>query len=271
MTRYNRLLSLESQILDILKYTNKEAIKEIGRLTPDVYDDAFFRTGWAIDMASGVAIKWGQISPEVIKAAVENPLYYLAQKGMQQNSIIAIQKTLTQGLIQGQSFPKMARAISEAIGRTYNDSIRIARTEGMRAFTLGGQAAFENAAEAGVDVKQIWIASLDDRTRDSHGALDGKEKTGGEADGWYVPGLGYVKGPRLSGSPGFDINCRCTVGGEIVGLEPKLRRTREAGVVPYTTYDEWKKNISENGGTYKPDRVVRVPEEAGNYRRNTER
>lgn len=268
MTKYNRLRTLESDILDIMNYYNKQAIKEIGALPPAAYDESFFRAGWAIDMASGVAVKWGQIPADTIRAAVENNLWYLAEKGMQQNSLNVVSKTITSGLIQGQSFPKMARAMSDAIGRTYRDALRIARTEGMRAYTLGTQRAFERAQDQGVDAREVWIASLDDRTRESHAHLDGKAKDQ-EKDGWYVSGLGYVAGPRLSGSAAFDINCRCDIGGEITGLEPKLRRTRESGVVPYTTYDDWKKNMDANGGVYVPERTIPIPEEKANFERNT--
>ncbi len=267
MTKYNRLVAMESEILDVLKYANKEAIKEIAKLPPAVYEESFYRAGWSIDMAAGVGVKWGLLSTDAIKEAVQNDLWYLAEKGMTQNSLILAQRTITQGLIQGQAFPKMARALSEAVGRTYNDALRIARTEGLRAYSLGTMAALDRAEEAGVELKRVWIATLDNRTRDSHAAMDGKEEEPG--GGWTFPSGVHTAGPRLSGDPGEDINCRCDIGGEIAGLEPKLRRTREAGVVPYTTYPEWKANMEANGGVYKPDRVIPVREEAENFERNT--
>jgi SPP1 gp7 family putative phage head morphogenesis protein len=270
MTKYNRLVGLEKEIDGILKVHNKQVFRTIERLPPDVYEDTFFRTAWAFDQGTGVALKWGLLNPDAVKAAVENDLYYLARRGVEDATLVKIRRTITQGLIQGQSFPKMSREIKRTMGGFLYEAERIARTEGMRAFTLGEQAAFKRADVLGVEADQVWIATLDDRTRDSHGDLDGKIRDK-EKDGWYVPGLAYVAGPRLSGSAGFDINCRCEIGGEIKGLEPKLRRIRDEGVVPYTTYSEWKENMEKNGGVYKPERVIELKEASDNLARNLER
>jgi hypothetical protein len=48
-------------------------------------------------------------------------------------------------------------------------------------------------------------------------------------------------GPLRSGVAAEDINCRCRVRGQIEGYEPKVRRIRDEGVVPYETYQSWNK------------------------------
>jgi len=266
MTKYNRMTALEKEITAILNEGNGEAVKKIARLPKDVYEEAFFHSGWSVDMAAGVGVKWGMLNPDVVSAAVDNPLYHLAIKGMRQNALVAVNRTIASGLTMGQSFPQMARAMADTIGRTYNDSLRIARTEGMRAMTMGERAALDRAEEKGVQIKEIWTATLDDRTRDSHGDLDGVEK---QERGWYVGGV-WCDGPRLSGIAAEDINCRCTITANIEGLEPTLRRSRE-GVVPYTTYKDWRANMEEHGGQYVPSRYITLPEERENFERNTER
>ena len=266
MTKYNRLATMEAEIIETLKGTTKEVTKNIDRLIAENYEQSFFRTAWAVDQSTGIGLKWGLINKETIKAAVKNDLYHLAKKGLAETSLVAVNRTVVQGLIQGQSMPKMGRAIAKALDRSLSDGLRIARTEGLRAVSLGELSAIDRAKDRGVQVKTRWVASLDDKTRDSHRALDGTYKDD-ENGGWYVPGLGYVAGPRLSGSPGFDINCRCDVAPEIEGLEPTLRRTKE-GVVPYTNYEDWHKNMVKNGGTYKPERYITLPEETVNKMRN---
>jgi hypothetical protein len=146
------------------------------------------------------------------------------------------------------------------------DAVRIVRTEGQRAAILGRQSALDTAVDKGVELVERWDATLDGDTRPEHQALDGVEK---QEQGWYVPSIGWVSGPLQSGVPSFDINCRCTVSGVIEGLEPVLRRSRADGVIPYTKYDDWKKNVDANGGRYKPDKRIKVPEEESNYRENT--
>ena len=265
MTKYNRLASMEKDIADILKQANQEAIKKIKRLPGAVYEESFYRAGWAFDQTVGAGLKWGLLNPKVVEGAVSNPMMDIATGDFSVKAIGEMRRIIAQDIIQGKSYPQMARDIARQSGRTYKNALRIVHTEGGRAQTLGTQAAFDRADSLGVHAKQIWVASLDDRTRDSHGALDGVER---QEKGWYSPEVGWVEGPRLSGDPSFDINCRCDIRGEIEGLEPTVRRTREAGVVPYTTYNDWKANMEKNGGRYVPEKKIPLTEERDNLKRN---
>lgn len=268
MTRFNRLQKLDKDLVKILGPTSRRSTQLIEKLAEVNYNEAFFHTAWAVDQAIGVNVKWGLLNPESVKAAVENPLRKIAEERLKVNGITKIRSAVTQGLIQGTSYPKMSRMIKDAINGTLKDAVRIVRTEGQRASVIGSQAGFDSASDRGVEVKQIWDATLDGDTRPEHGALDGMEK---QEQGWHVPGIGWIQGPMQSGVASFDINCRCTVRGEIEGLEPTLRRTREDGVVPYTNYSDWKKNMQANGGIYKPDKRIQLPEEKANFERNTNR
>ncbi len=98
--------------------------------------------------------------------------------------------------------------------------MQIARTEGMRALNAGHQRAYDEAEKNGIGLSIMWDATLDSRTRPSHGALDGKYKNE-EHNGWYVAELGrYVSGPGQSGVASFDINCRCRTHAHIKGFPP---------------------------------------------------
>lgn len=48
-------------------------------------------------------------------------------------------------------------------------------------------------------------------------------------------------------------NCRCTIRFEIEGYEPQLMRTREEGIIPYQTYDDYSKQ-------YHPDWIDKTKE-----------
>ena len=241
MTKYNRLTHLDKQITATLTRANSTVSKQIHRLTENQYNESFFRYAWAFDQQTGVALTWGVLSPEIITSAVENDLRFIALKRLRTDSLYKINRAVTQGLIRGASYPKMMNLIKGAINGTAYDALRIARTEGQRATALGSQAAYSTAAENGVEGAEIWDATLDGDTRPEHAALDQKKKDT-EHDGWYAPGIGWVAGPLQSGVPGFDINCRCSVRYEVEGYAPQLRRTRDQGLIPYQTYDEWNKN-----------------------------
>lgn len=86
----------------------------------------------------------------------------------------------------------------------------IARTETMRALHASQEEAFRQAIDAGAvnrqDVRRVWVATKDKRTRDTHAALDG-ESVG--LDQAFSNGLQYPGDPN--GAPEETINCRCTM------------------------------------------------------------
>lgn len=243
MTKYNRLSALEKRLNTIVGQGTQKTRAAIGRLTRGAYNESYFRHAWAIEQHIGVGLNWGVLRAEDVVAAVANPLREIAEDRLRTLGRERIRRVVAEGITRGDSLPKMSRDLRTAIvakGReslAYN-AMRVARTEAGRARTLGQLATYEKAEEQGVRMTEIWQATLDDRTRDSHGDMDGKEK---QEQGFWMPSIAsWVEGPRLTGVPEEDINCRCRVVAQVDGLpEPILRRTRDEGIVPYQTYDEW--------------------------------
>ncbi len=218
--------------------------KIVEKLAEVQYEESFFMHGWAIDQAVGVQLRWGLLNEKAIEAAVKATSWYdlrkIALSKLRMDFATQIDRTITQGLIQGQSYQKMAKAIKKVADANASHAITIARTEGQRAQVMGQQQVIKKAQDdLDIDVDEIWDATLDARTRPEHGHLDGKVKDE-EHDGWHVPGIGWVPGPMQSGVPEFDINCRCRVRPQIKGYGPKVRRVRDEGVVDYQTFDEWR-------------------------------
>lgn len=239
MTRYNRMSALEAQIKEIVQPVLNSTSNQAVKTGPVVYNEAFFRTAWAIDQNAGVALKWGLLNPDAVRAAVQNDFTELAVKKLKTDGLLRTQRVIRQGITQGMSYPKMAGLIKDQLIKpSAYDALRIARTEGQRAAALGKSATMQRAEDLGVDMTEIWVATLDGKTRPEHRALDGKPKDA-EHDGWYVPGIGWIPGPLQSGDPSFDINCRCTTRGEINGYPPSVRRSQEGGLIPYQSYEQW--------------------------------
>jgi SPP1 gp7 family putative phage head morphogenesis protein len=243
MTKYNRLTNLEHELNVIAGHGTQRARATIDRLTRDQYEESFFRHAWMIDQNIGVGLRWGTLRPETIKAAVANPLRLIAEDRLRGLGREKIRRVVAQGLTRGVSFDEMARGMRDAVvakGReslAYN-ALRVARTEGGRAQTLGTLEVYDKAEAQGVELQRQWVASLDDRTRDSHADMDGVIATD---QGFPFPGLGFVDGPRLTGVAEEDINCRCTTIPVVKDLPPPiLRRIRNEGVQPYQTYRQWR-------------------------------
>ena len=239
MTKYNRLTNIEKSLTKRLNDADAQAIRLNRRLSRTQYEEAFFNRAWAIDQGLDARLTWGRLNDDAVRAAVENPLARIADRRLRANSRERIRATLESGLTRGDTFAAMSREISSVINGSRKDAIRISRTEGQRAQAMGAQRTYERADELGVEGREYWMATLDDRTRDRHGQLDGHPKDE-ERGGWRVPGTNtYTPGPLQSGIPSFNINCRCTTEYRIDDEAPSVRRIRGEGVVEYQTYEQW--------------------------------
>lgn len=94
----------------------------------------------------------------------------------------------------------------------------IARTEAIRAANLGSLASVRAMLDAHPEltVEKIWIATKDDRTRDTHRQLDGKVVEGLDAPFLVTNAKGEqvaIRWPHDPTAPAeLLINCRCTLG-----------------------------------------------------------
>ena len=263
-TVYNRLKQLEDRIRSLLNSKNIEIDELLEILTAEQYEEAFYRMSYAFDMAGGMELQWGLIPEFAVEEIVYSPLEKLrASKAVvaaRDGALERIRKDLELAIIRGDSFQTLARRIAKTIGVDKTGlgyaygrrglaakAMTIARTEGMRALNAGHQRAYDEARRMGCDIVEMWDATLDSRTRPSHGALDGQYRDE-EHGGWYVPELGrYVEGPGKSGVASFDINCRCRTSAHVRGFPPTSRYIRDRSTTePYQTYTEWKDKIETN-------------------------
>lgn len=248
MTKYNRLSKLEAEIVRILAGMGVRVERQTKRLAAAQYEESFFRHAYTIEKKAGVSLAWGMLRPESIAAAVANPLDKIAHGTLKANERARVRRAVTQALIKGESYNKMARAVKTALSSSLSDALRIARTEAHRAQMDGSVAAFDRAEKQGVKVRRLWVATKDERTRDTHRALDQEPAVEKDGEyGWYVGGTWATKPGDERLPPEEVINCRCVVTEEVEGLEPELIRVRGAGVQKYkdymasTKYEDWKK------------------------------
>lgn len=83
-----------------------------------------------------------------------------------------IKSAVTQGIIQGESMPKIAKRLENVVGMDKRAAIRNARTAVTGAENAGRMDSFYRAKEMGIGVKKQWLATPDGRTRDSHVEID---------------------------------------------------------------------------------------------------
>ena len=238
--RYNRLTKLQKEIASEYRKLTGKIVGDTEKNISRVFTESLYSTEWAMDQATGIKIDWPVIPVDAVRSAVENPITGLSPKTLIQSNATArinkINATLTRSLASGTPYAQTARAIRNDFQGGYADAIRVVRTESNRAYSEGHLYTFNDAEKAGVELRKKWVATLDTRTRDTHGALDG---TFADEDGLFrIHGVS-APAPGMFGIASEDINCRCTVVDEVEGLEPELRRIRDEGVVDYITFEDW--------------------------------
>lgn len=153
-----------------------------------------------------------------------------------------IRSEITQGILQGESIPKVAKRLERVTDMDKTAAVRNARTAITGAQNAGRADQYQAAADKGIDLMQKWVATLDGRTRDSHRALDGELINVG---GKFSNGLRFPGDP--SGRPEEVYNCRCRMVAHLTGFsfsdEDVPRRDKLGGM----SYEDWKRGHKQNG------------------------
>lgn len=271
MIKYDRLNTLLREVQKSYNYYYGLSGKTIKQLSSMAMNNNFYRQQYILHWiappeigfsfafldqrvvelsVTGTAEAWKAITASLAEKYLPPsqlaPQYGTLSKLLYDNKIEdlkKIQQTITQGLIQGLSNQKMGKSISETMDTNYWRGLRVARTESSRTMNQATQLAAIEAKNQGVDIKRIWIASLDDRTRSKHGAMDGKLA---EVDQPFDNG---VMGPGQWPTAGDNINERCMTGNVVVGADgeiigPKARRGRNPRtgkneVFEWKSYEKW--------------------------------
>lgn len=155
-----------------------------------------------------------------------------------------VNNAILQGILQGDSIPKIAQRLENILGMDHRAAVRSARTATTAAECAGRLDTYKYAESLGIKLQKQWLATLDDRTRHAHRQLDGQTVDIGknfEIDGYE---LEYPGDPK---APGYLIyNCRCTT---ITVDKFHDKNAPRASRLKEVTYDEWKEG--QNG---KPNR-----------------
>lgn len=146
-----------------------------------------------------------------------------------------ITAAINRGILLGDPIPDIAQRLLNVASMDLNAAIRSARTATTAAECAGRINAYKQAAAMGIQLKQMWRATLDGKTRHAHRLLDGQMVDIGEkfkVDGYE---LEYPGDPS---APGYLVyNCRCTVVSVDKFHDPNAPRASKMGDL---SYEEWK-------------------------------
>lgn len=134
---------------------------------------------------------------------------------------------LLQGILNGDSIDVISKSLADIIGNNKASQIRNARTMTTAAENAGRIDSYKNLEKQGVVQKKVWIATPDDRTRESHLELDGEEV---DITAEFSNGCKYPGDPDCD-EPGEVWNCRCSMRTHIIGFR------RSDGSISRVDYD----------------------------------
>lgn len=172
-----------------------------------------------------------------------------------------LQSAILQGVIQGEPLMKIAGRLRSVSNMTTAQSMRNARTMLTNAQSAGRYDSYRRAKDIGLNIKVVWIATLDQHTRHEHRLLDGQMQDVDEpflVDGEKIMYPADFGGQDYKVPPELIYNCRCTIGAAVPGtklyeegLEGIERFSRLEGM----SYEEWK-GMHEEEAAAAPEHVV---------------
>jgi uncharacterized protein with gpF-like domain len=127
-----------------------------------------------------------------------------------------VNSEVLQGILQGDSIPNLAKRLRNVTEMNKASSIRNARTSCTSAENKGRIDMIHDAEDKGVKTKKVWMATMDDRTREAHMALSGVEAEPDEPFEIFGMKIMYPGDPDAE--PEMIYNCRCTLGYHVIGF-----------------------------------------------------
>lgn len=156
-----------------------------------------------------------------------------------------IQSVMLQAILQGEAIPAIADRLSKEVGdNNRKAAIRNARTMTTGVENRGRVDSYKRAEDMGIEMGQMWVATLDIRTRHSHRLLDGEVQKVGKK---FSNGCRYPGDP--SGAAEEIYNCRCTLIAQLSNYKTNvqdlgLRHSEKLGDMSYEQWKKEKKSIS---------------------------
>lgn len=245
--KYNRLNKELNRIGQMLSQDYREVAKAIKQSQQNVYIEKYMMSLFLYEVASQTSMSFDIPTTQTIQKAIEQPIEFIklvpTLQKHRDDTLKRIRTHITQGIMSGEGYSKIAKALRDDLGMAKAQSVRVARTETGRALSQAGLDSAMVAKDNGLDMKKRWYATKDTRTRDTHRHLDGTSVD--IEDNFHSSGC-VGPAPKLFigvASAKENINCRCKLLYYIDEDElPTTMRTKEDGVIPFTNYREWEKN-----------------------------
>jgi len=237
MAKYDRLKKFLDYMNWLLGAVYRDLKKVVYNILGESYLDGYYLTAWAVETDTLSRLNYSAVPASTIAAMIENPISGLTlSQRLEKNRagiIYTIQQEVTQGLVNGESYKKMAKRLKSALEGDTVKAMRIVRTEAHRVVESSKHDAAEHAHKNGVIMMKEWNSMQDQRVRDRHKRLDG-QKVPVDQDFKLGPVIGKAPG-QMSGGAAMNVNCRCFLTYSVERIEKVDAKELEG-----MTFEEWK-------------------------------
>lgn len=203
-----------------LAQTNQIAVAYINNQMPDIYainfNDAFKN---AVKGFQGIS--YTLVDEHTVRDLIKDNKLRLPKKSINKVkdkrwNAKQLNSSVLQGILQGESIDDMASRILPVVDNNMTASYRTARTMTTNCENKGRQDRLDDLSDQGLDIEKTWLATDDERTRESHMLMDGETVPYDEE---FSNGLMYPADEN--GDPSEVYNCRCTMTTNILGWKKR--------------------------------------------------
>lgn len=244
MLRGQRYENMLAQVTLTYAEANEYAMAMLDGTLPEIYAENANYAAYQVCSSAGLGISFSLMDANAVQEAMlkgENllprPSVNRAKDAAWNRKLVASQ--LTQGIMLGESIPKMAKRITRVAASNESSAVRTARTYATAAQNAGRVSSYRKAQEMGIDLEQEWLATMDNRTRHSHRQVDGERAPVG---GTFSNGCRYPGDPDAPYAE--TMNCRCTLIAAVEGVDTSDAK-RWSRLPAGTTYEEWKEGYAK--------------------------
>lgn len=202
-------------VTEVYVHADEKAREIVGGTSKNVFMEAANYTAYDLEKGLRGAVAFNVYDAKTVERLLKKDPKMLPEWKIDQPKDYTwnekrVRNAVTQGIIQGESIEEVGeRLTSELATSNAKKMDMFARTAVNGAQNAGRMDRLHEAEEMGIEVRKKWLATLDNRTRDTHQALDGQEQPIDEpfvVDGMKIDYPGDPLAP-----PELVYNCRCTL------------------------------------------------------------
>lgn len=206
--RYDEMIN---DLTQTLVNADKAAMAMVKGSLADTFADNANYAAYEVERATGIDTSFTLYNKDAVSRLIKDNPDLLPQPRVKISedrrwNAQHMTSALTQGILQGDSIGSIAKRLRSVTDMDRRAAVRNARTMTTNAENAGKMHSYERAKDMGIEGKQMWVATHDDRTRESHAMMDGETVDVGEK---FSNGCAFPGDP--AGDPSEVYNCRCSL------------------------------------------------------------